>query len=467
MSEFSRGNGRVFFEKAYELGLEGVVSKRLDAPYIGGRGHDWLKSKCTKRQEFVILGYTDPAGSRSHLGALLLGVGEGKSFRYVGRVGTGFDDITLRKLKIELTKLARSTPKDVIGVDGHSTRGVHWVKPRLVAEVRFTTFTDEGLVRHAVFEGLRKDKEAKEVSLERPSLPPTLPSSRGRKHIVYPITHPDKILYPLQGVTKQQLLEYYDAVAERILPSIANRPLSLVRCPNGVGKACFFQKHPTDNTPEGLRFVQIRESEGKAPYAVIDDRRGLFALVQMGVLEIHTWGCTVLDIEHPDMLVFDPDPDPSIPFALVVEGAQRLRRLFETAKLESFPKTTGGKGLHVCVPIQPEYEWTIVKDFSRRIAEELARESPHRYVATQSKALRKGKIYIDYLRNSRGATFVAPYSTRARELAPVAVPLEWDEVVPKLDPAKYTILSLPDRLSRQTDDPFARMVRLHQRLTPG
>jgi bifunctional non-homologous end joining protein LigD len=465
LSEFSRGQGGAFFDKVRELGLEGVVSKRLSSPYTEGRGRDWLKSKCTKRQEFVILGYTDPSGARSHLGALLLGLREGESFRYVGRVGTGFDETTLRHLKGDLSKLERTEPKNVLGTAGHNTRGVHWVKPKRVAEVRFTAFTEDGLVRHAIFEGLREDKPAKQVVLETPPGHTASPaSSVSQKRLDYPITHPDKILYPVQGVTKQQLLEYYDAVAERILPLIANRPLALVRCPSGVGKACFFQKHPTESAPDGLRFVRIRESTGKAPYVVVDNRQGLFALVQLGVLEIHTWGCTIDDIEHPNLLVFDLDPDPDLPFSLVVEGAQRLRRLFDDAKLESFPKTTGGKGLHVCVPIHPEFEWAVVKDFSRRIAEELARESPNRYIATQSKALRKGKIYIDYLRNARGATAVAPYSTRARELAPVAVPLEWDEVVPKLDPSKFTVLTLHHRLARQRTDPFARMVQLRQRL---
>jgi bifunctional non-homologous end joining protein LigD len=468
LSEFIQGEGRSFFDQARALGLEGVVSKRLDSAYVAGRGRDWLKSKCTKRQEFVILGYTDPAGSRSHLGALLLGVREGDRFRYVGRVGTGFNEATLRKLKTELSRLERPRSKDVLFPGNATTRGVHWVTPKLVAEITFTTFTDEGMLRHASFEGLRADKKPQEVVLEVPSTKaPMLTTSTTRRPVDYPLSHPEKVLYPEQGITKRQLLEYYDSVADRILPLIANRPLSLVRCPSGFGKACFFQKHPTEKTPEGLRFVQLREGEGKAPYAVVDDRKGLFALVQMGVLEIHTWGSTADDIEHPNLLVFDLDPDPSLPFSVVVEGAQRLRRLFEAAKLQSFPKTTGGKGLHVCVPILPEYDWPVVKDFSRRVAEELSRESPQRYVATQSKALRKGKIYIDYLRNARGATSVAPYSTRARDGAPVAVPLEWDEVTDMLVPSEFTVQTLERRLARQRVDPFARMAQVRQRLVRG
>ncbi|HEY3500965.1 MAG TPA: non-homologous end-joining DNA ligase [Polyangiaceae bacterium] len=280
----------------------------------------------------------------------------------------------------------------------------------------------------------------------------------------YPLTNPDKVLYPEQGITKRELLDYYALVAERMLPHVQNRPLTLVRCPNGRGKPCFFQKHPGEGTPEGMRSISIRESEGKAPYSVIDDEVGLFGLVQLGSLEIHTWGSRADDFERPDLLVFDLDPDPDLPFRLVIEGARRLREIFASARLESFVKTTGGKGLHVCLPIEPDLSWDQAKDFSGRIAAALSEHDPNRYVATVSKAKRKGKIFVDYLRNARGATFVAPYSTRARENAPIAVPIEWDELDARFDPSRFTVRTVRKRLEKLARDPFERMATLRQRL---
>jgi bifunctional non-homologous end joining protein LigD len=282
----------------------------------------------------------------------------------------------------------------------------------------------------------------------------------------YPLTNPDKALYPRDGITKRELLDYYALVAERMLPHAGNRPLTLFRCPNGVGKPCFFQKHPGRGMPENIRSVAIRESEGKAPYSVIDDAWGLFGLLQLGALEIHAWGARADDFEHPDLLVFDVDPDPSVDFAAVIACARELRAVFESAKLESFVKTTGGKGVHVCVPIEPALDWNQAKDFSARIAEALAQRSPEKYVVTSSKAKRKGKIYIDYLRNARGATFILPYSTRARDGAPVAVPLEWDELTPRLDPSAFTVRSVKQRFTSLERDPFERMATLRQKLRP-
>lgn len=282
--------------------------------------------------------------------------------------------------------------------------------------------------------------------------------------MAYPLTHPDKVLYPEAGITKRELLEYYELVAERMLPHVQNRPLTVVRCPDGVGSHCFFQKHPRERAPDGIRWVSIREKEGKAPYAVVDDARGLFSLVQLAALEIHTWGARADDHERPDLLVFDLDPDPELEFARVIEAARELRQVFDGAGLESFVKTAGGKGLHVCVPIQPELGWDAIKGFTQRVAEELAATSPSRYVATVSKAKRKGKIFIDYLRNARGATFVAPYSTRARGQAPLAMPLEWDELTPGFRPEQLTLRAVRERLASETADPFARLARLRPSL---
>jgi bifunctional non-homologous end joining protein LigD len=473
LSDHVQGQGPEFFRQACELGVEGIVSKRANAPYRSGRGRDWLKIKCTLRQEFVLVGFTEPGGSRSHFGALLIAVQSGDELRYAGRVGTGFTEASLRELHQKLARLEIGEPPVANPPRGAQARGVHWVRPKLVAEVAFTGFTQDGVLRHPTFQGLRDDKSAKDVRLELPASAPEKPSSRkapARGSVStddYPLTNPNKVLYPKDGITKRELLDYYGLVAERMLPHVGNRPLTLVRCPNGVGKPCFFQKHPGQGTPEKIRSIAIRESEGKAPYSVIDDAWGLFGLLQLGALEIHTWGSRADDFEHPDLLVFDIDPDPALAFSAVITCARELRAVFEAAKLESFVKTTGGKGLHVCVPIEPDLDWDQVKDFSGRIAEAFARRAPDKYVATQSKAKRKGKIYIDYLRNARGATFIAPYSTRARDAAPVAVPLDWDELTPRLDPSAFTVRTLARRLKARADDPFERMATLRQKLRPN
>jgi bifunctional non-homologous end joining protein LigD len=453
LSEHVVGNGPVFFKKACKLGLEGMIAKRASSLYRAGRGRDWLKIKCGKDQEFVIVGYTEPGGSRSHFGALLLATKkDDDQLVYAGKVGTGFSEASLQELHRKLRPMKINEPALAQPPRGAEVRGVTWVKPALVAEIAFNETTHEGLLRHPTFKGLRDDKPAREVKLETPAAK------------AYPITHPDKVLYPEQGITKQELLDYYGLVAQRMLPHVVNRPLTLVRCPNGFGKPCFFQKHPGANTTPGLRYVTIREKEGKSPYYVLDDERGLFGLVQLGALEIHTWGSHADDFEHPDILVFDLDPDPSVEYAAVIAGALAVREVFERAKLESFVKTTGGKGLHVCVPIVAEVDWQEIKAFSGHLARAMAERSPELYVATQSKARRKGKIFIDYLRNARGATFVAPYSTRALENAPLAVPLEWDELSPKLPPHHFNLRNVKQRLERLRRDPFEALAQTKQRL---
>ncbi|HEY6079601.1 MAG TPA: DNA ligase D [Polyangiaceae bacterium] len=470
------GNGAAFFENASKLGLEGIIAKRALSTYRSGRGRDWLKIKCSQRQEFVVVGYTEPAGSRSHLGALLLGVREGDKLRYAGRVGTGFSQASLGELHEKLAPLTTKEAPVENPPRGADARGVHWVEPRLVAEVGYTEMTSDGSLRHPTFHGLRDDKPAREVRLEastKVEQPRAKPAQLGlgpqppTRQPSYPITNPDKVLYPESGITKRELLDYYALVAERMLPHVENRPLTLVRAPNGIGKQTFFQKHPGKGTPAGLRSVDIREKEGKHPYSVIDDAQGLFGLVQLGALEIHTWGSRADDFEHPDVLVFDLDPDPALEYAAVIQGALTVRRIFEQAKLESFVKTTGGKGLHVCVPIAPDLDWEQAKDFTGRIAEAIAADAPQLYLATASKAKRKGKTYIDYLRNARGATFIAPYSTRAREQAPIAVPLEWDELSPKLGPNHFTLRNIAARLAQLRRDPFEGLARSQQRLRPA
>lgn len=454
------GNGPAFFENACKLGLEGTIAKRATSPYRSGRGRDWLKIKSHKDQEFVIVGFTEPGGGRGHFGALLLASREGGVLTYAGKVGTGFSEATLKELHQRLKGLQRDESALTTPLRGAEARAVTWVEPKLVAEIGFTERTSDGRLRHPTFKGLRDDKPAKEVQREEPA-----PLVASKQDVAYRISNPDKVLYPELGITKQEVLEYYAAVAERILPHVGNRPLTLVRCPNGRDKACFFQKHPGQGTPPGLRSVSIREQEGKAPYSVIDDEQGLFGLVQLGALEIHTWGSRADDFEHPDVLVFDFDPDPSVEYQAVIAGALAVRDVFAQAKLETFVKTTGGKGLHVCVPIAPQLSWDQAKEFTAHVAKAMAARSPALYVATQAKAQRKGKTFIDYLRNGRGATFIAPYSTRARENAPIAIPLEWDELSPKLPPHHFNLRNVQQRLARLKKDPFARMTGLHQSLS--
>ncbi|HYQ01592.1 MAG TPA: DNA ligase D [Polyangiaceae bacterium] len=466
-SDHTRGDGSLFFAEAAKLGLEGVVSKRADSPYRSGRGKDWQKSKSLARQEFVIVGFTEPGGGRSHFGALLLGVRSDAQLVYSGRVGTGFTESSLKALAARLTPLEIDEPKLKNTPRGAEVRGVHWVEPRLVAEVAYTAITHDGLLRHPTFKGLREDKAASEVILEQPRA--VVSRSRVKKtppRAAAPLTlsHPDKILYPELGLTKRELADYYEVVSEFMLPHVINRPLTLLRCPEGRQKQCFFQKHPGESLAEGLVRVQVPSSDGKSKYAAIADARGLPALVQMGALEVHVWGALANDAEHPDLLVFDLDPSPELDFKETIRGARALRGLLEELGLQTWLKTTGGKGLHVTVPIVARADWNESKEFCRAVAEELTRREPERYVATMSKAKRTGKIFVDYLRNTRGATFIAPYSSRARENATIAMPIAWDELSPKFKPERFNVRNAARYLRERGADPFAGLSKARQKL---
>jgi bifunctional non-homologous end joining protein LigD len=377
-------------------------------------------------------------------------------------VGTGFDAATLRELRRRLEPLAVDSPPFADPPRGAEARGAHWVKPRLVAEVQFTEWTDDGRLRHPSFQGLREDKSPGEVRRERPAISPppaaraaARPAADGESTVAgVRLSNPGRVLYPGQGLTKLALARYYEAVAERILPHVAGRPLTLVRCPQGHEKQCFYQKHAQEGLPEAIRSLDIREEGGKRePYVYIEDLDGLIALVQMGVLELHTWGARIDDVERPDRLVFDLDPDPGLPWDRLSDAALLLRRRLAELGLESWVKTTGGKGLHVVVPLQRRQGWDDVKSFARALAEALAREQPDRYLSKASKAARRGKIFIDWLRNARGATAVAAYSTRARDGAPVSAPLRWEEVA-TANPGDWTVETMPRRLARQRRDPW-------------
>jgi bifunctional non-homologous end joining protein LigD len=500
LSEHIAGDGAEVLAQACVLGLEGIVSKRHSSPYRPGmRGGEWEKTKCKNRQEFVIGGYTEPAGARTGFGALLLGIREGDGLRYVGKVGSGFDDRSLAALAAQLAELHADGPPFTAGV-ARAEKDSHWVQPKLVAEVEFAEWTRDGGIRHPSFKGLREDKSPDEVIEEVPmnagdneagaagaattpsaaatpsgaattgvAPEPDAPakSATGLIDDGVAITHPDRVFWPTPGVTKSDLIAYYGRVAERMLPFVIDRPISMVRCPSGVedGEAepprrggapgCFFHKHPSGDFPGPVGRVTITESAGPAPYLTITGPGSLTALAQMGVLEIHIWGCTWPDIERPDLMVFDLDPAPGVEWQALADGARLVREVLGSVHLESFVKTTGGKGLHVVAPVTPNEGWKEVGQFCRRVAEIMAELSPDSFTANMSKAKREGKIYVDYVRNNRGSTSIAPFSTRAKEQATVSVPLEWSELGGRVRPDSFTVETLDKRLRRLKDDPWA------------
>ena len=463
-SDHQIGKGPEFFAAAGRLGLEGIVSKRRDAPYRAGRSAAWVKVKGGEREELVVVGFADPQGTRPGFGALLLGyhTRRGKLV-YAGRVGTGFTEKVLTALRRRLDRLERKRPTVTLP-PGLSARGVHWVEPELVAEVTFAEWTTDAILRAASFVGLREDKSPAEVVLEpKPgrrgaaaeSRPPAAAVSRDGAAMVrgIRITHAERLVYPEQGLSKLAVAEYYAAIAERMLPHVRRRPLSLLRCPEGMAGQCFFQKHLGTGFPDAIKQVPIETKDGSESYAMIEDAQGLVGLVQMGVLEIHPWGSTVDRLEQPDRLIFDLDPDQGLAWERVIAAALAVRELLRSLGLDSFAKTTGGKGLHVVVPIKPSLDWDAAKEFCRAVVAQLAAREPHLYTASLAKTARRGRIFIDYLRNGRGATAVAAYSTRARPGATVSTPLTWQEVEDGIRSDRFTMTNVLQRV-RSGPDPW-------------
>jgi bifunctional non-homologous end joining protein LigD len=466
--------GRRVFARACRLGLEGIIAKRKQAPYTSGRGQAWLKVKCVARQELVIGGYTDPEGARADFGSLLLGVHDREGrLVYAGRVGTGFDQATLESLGARLRKLERHASPFAAAGPRPPARGAHWVKPELVAEVAFTEWTRDGLLRHPAFLSLREDKPAAQIVREtsralRPARAhPIAGGSAAPVEVAgVRLTHPDRVLYRDQAITKLGLARYYEAVADWIVPHVSDRPLSLVRCPEGDRGACFYQKHAAPGVPKQVKRVRIRESGGgTASYLYVDDLPGVVALAQIGVLEIHPWGTRVGRLERPDRLVLDLDPAPGLPWPRVVEAAEEARTLLRDLGLVSFVKTTGGKGLHVVVPLRPETGWDALRSLGEGIGAEMARRAPERYTINPLKTARRGRIFIDYLRNIRGATAVAAYSPRAKPGAPISTPLTWAELSAGPDPAAFTVATVPTRLATLRKDPWADFFSVDQAIT--
>jgi len=523
-SDHVQGDGPSFFAEACKLGLEGIVSKRADSPYEATRGRAWQKVKCALRQEFVIGGYTDPQGSRAGFGALLLGVYDGDALRYCGKVGTGFDDAMLKRLSSQLAALAVDKPPFVNPPTGAEARRAHWVKPQLVGEVSFTEWTRDGTLRHPSFQGLREDKRPRDVVREKPAHavkdttpaaaatrgrgaptptagkvapddPPTATKRRApaaRASAAKParasatktpgtarangeadevagviISNPGKVLYPEASITKLDLARYYEAVGDWIVPHLKDRPLTLIRCPNGWDKQCFYQKHASGSISEHIDQIDIRDSGGVKPYMIANSTSAVVALLQMGVLEVHPWGSRAPKLDYPDRLIFDFDPDEALGFDKLVDAVTVLRKLLDTLELEAFLKTTGGKGLHVVVPIEPVHVWDDAREFTKAVAELLVRTFPDRFTSKLAKASRGGRIFVDYLRNAEGATAVAPFSVRAKARAPVAMPIEWSELGKDVRFDHFNVKNVPALLRRQRRNPWKGLSSVRQQLTAG
>lgn len=462
-------SGDLVLKHACRLSLEGIISKVADAPYRSGRGRDWVKSKCTARQELVIAGYVPSSVSATAIGSLIMGVNEADGLRHVGRVGTGYTQKLARQLYDRLQPLVRDKSPFKEKLTAVERKDAVFVEPELVAEIEFRGWTGDAHLRHASFRGLREDKAAHDVVQETPAEPASKQRTKksqtssvgdtavekaaqtARRQVS--LTHPDRLYWPEAGVTKEGLADHYALVWPKIAPFIVDRPLALLRCPEGHEKTCFFQKHGW----RGMRkeIITIRDPKDDEALVGIRDLDGLLALVQGAALEIHPWGSRAGDLERPDMVNIDLDPGPDVAWDRVIEAAFEVRQRFEDMGLAGFVKTSGGKGLHVVAPLKPKAEWPEVKAAMKALAESMSADSPQDYVSTISKAKRQGKILIDYLRNGRGATAVAPYSTRARTGAPVSMPLAFDELGPEIMPNHFNVDNVPARLAGLDADPWA------------
>jgi bifunctional non-homologous end joining protein LigD len=458
-AEHVAGNGDEFLAASCSLALEGAVSKRAEAPYRPGRTAEWRKTKCRARQEFVVGGFTGPRGSRPGLGALLLGYYDAAgTLHYAGRVGSGLSERDLNGLTARLEPLV--VDDSPFPEPPHiADRTVHWVRPEVVVEVEFAEWTASGVLRQPVFLGVREDRDPAGVRRDEADAPPDAQEPAAARPR---LTNPDKELFEsgpsgASPVTKAGLATYYEAVASAMLPDLAGRPLSIVRCPHGQSAECFFQKHPDPRSfPAELRVFEVSERTGPARYFAVEDLDGLLALVQLGVVEIHAWNSHADAPETPDRIVFDLDPGPDVEWPEVLAAAETVRAALGGLGLGGFAKTTGGHGLHVVTPIVPGHDHDTVRAFARGLVDRLVEGDPDRFTARMAKAARPGKVFVDYLRNAHGATAVAAYSTRARPGAPVAVPVTWEELAAGLDPLAFDTVSVPLRIALARGvDPWA------------
>ena len=472
-SEHVVGQGREFFEQARELGVEGTVAKRADSGYGSQRTKAWLKIKCSQIGEFVVGGFTRPSGSRKGFGALLIGSREGSALRYRGRVGTGFGAIELERLHGVLCKAARKESPFADAVP--DAPGVTWVTPELIVDVAFSESTREGRLRHPRFRGVHDNRTPKETAMPAATTNTSRPTSAGappraqQDDVVESvrITHPERVVYPDLGLTKIDIARFYADIQDWLLPMVANRLLSLVRCPDGREQECFFQKHLLRSQARSVPRHDFRQNKGVKPYAYVQSIAHVIALVQSGALEFHPFGSLITDLEHPDLMVFDLDPSPGVGWQDVLVVARELGERLEALGFRAFVRTSGGKGLHVVVPLRPTTDWDGVKEFAKALSERHAADAPSRLTTVLSKAKRRDRIFIDYLRNGRGATAVASYSTRARPGAPVAVPVRWDELKSSLRADRYTVDNLRRRLGALKEDPWEDFYDARVAITPS
>jgi bifunctional non-homologous end joining protein LigD len=475
---------------ACQMQMEGLIGKRLGSPYVSRRSGDWIKLKCKHRQEFVVVGYTDPKGSRSAFGALLLGLHDRDSgeLRYAGKVGTGFNEATLKSILAQLKPLQVKKAAVVNPPSGFEAKGVHWLKPKLLAEIAFAEMTKDGSVRHAVFHGLRDDKPAKDITEERAKpvktsetksaakspakktakkapaeKAETAPSQLGLANGKVRITHPDRVIDAVSGTTKMQLAEYYASVAEWILPQLKDRPVALVRAPDGIAGELFFQKNAERLSIPGISTLD-KDVTGQ-PVMLINNAEALIGAVQMSTVELHTWNATTVDLDKPDRFVLDLDPDPALPWKSMVEATALTLTVLDELGLKAFLKTSGGKGIHLVVPITRKLGWDEVKDFSHAIVSHMAKLLPDRFSAVSGPKNRVGRIFIDYLRNGLGATTICTYSARTREGLPVSVPLFREEVGEIKGGNQWNVHNVHERLAEVGDEPWADMKKTRQSIT--
>jgi bifunctional non-homologous end joining protein LigD len=464
-SDHVEGQGEAFFAKAAEMRLEGIVSKDAATPYRSGRSPSWRKIKAAGAQEFIIIGYSKSDKKGRPFASLLLGYYDADDrLTYAGRVGTGYSEETLATLGPKLRELRLPRRPDIKDLQ-HRSDAVY-VKPELVAQISFIGWTADRVVRHAVFQGLREDKPARQVRTEEKRMAQA-PDADGAVRVAgVRLTSPDKVLYADEGITKREVAEYYLRVADRMMPYIEDRLISLVRCPQGAETTCFFQRHASAGFPEQFKGLRIKEnnSDDEEEYIYMEDAAGLVASAQIGVLELHIWGSRIGNVERADRIVFDLDPDEGLRFADLKNAALEVRDMLEAIGLKSFVMATGGKGLHIVCPITPKYEWPEVKAFCRAIAETLASQHPDRYTANIRKASRKGRIFVDYLRNDRTSTAICPYSTRNKPGGTIAVPLTWDALnsLKSAHPISLRDGAAIDRLL--AEDPWAGYPKVKQSL---
>jgi bifunctional non-homologous end joining protein LigD len=469
---------------ACQMNMEGLIGKRAGSRYVSRRSGDWIKLKCKRRQEFVVVGFTEPKGARSKFGALLLGLHDADSgeLRYAGKVGTGFNESTLSSIHDQLTPLEVKKASVVNPPTGFEAKGVHWLKPELLAEVAFAEITKEGSVRHAVFHGIRTDKPAKAITQERPA--PATPekprktaaqSAKTKAKTKEPetiavgttgkirLTHPDRVIDPVSGATKRDLADYCIRMSDWLLPQLKNRPVALVRAPEGITGELFFQKNAERLAIPGIETMG-KEYTGH-PMMLINNLEALIGAVQMSTIEFHTWNAVSKDLERPDRFILDLDPDPALPWKSMVEATQLTQTVLDELGLKSFLKTSGGKGIHLVVPLTPKADWDAVKDFSHAIVKHIAKLLPDRFSAVSGPKNRVGRIFIDYLRNGLGATTICAYAPRTREGLPVSVPIFRDEIKEIKGANLWTIHNVHERLAELDSDPWADMAKTRQTIT--